>query len=434
MNFASLRSRSILERFKILALTHKTAPLELIGLLHLDEKNQQEQLTELKLKMELQEFMYLSTCNRVEFVFKTEKETNSSFIKELCLSINPQITPNDVQAISQAISLHEGEQALQHLFEVSSSLDSLVVGEREIITQVRKAYEYCHLLGLTGDSIRLAIKQTIETAKQVYTDTDIAKNPVSIVSLAYRQLRGLGIKNNARVIFIGAGETNANMAKYLKKHQFSDLVVFNRSLANAQKLASELKGKAYELSQLAHYKNGFDVMITCTGSQEPIIPPEIYQSLNSNRLLSGVEARKVIIDLALPSDVDKEVIKNNDIHYIDIESLKKQAEENLQKREKEIDACKQIIQQKVEEFKTIYQERKIELAFGEIPKQIKYIKETALNEVFSKDIDNMDEQSKEVLEKVLLYMEKNTMPWLLKQRNLFCWKEMVFNHFKFLEF
>lgn len=409
MNFASLRSRSILERFKILALTHKTAPLELIGLLHLDEKHQQEQLTELKLKMELQEFMYLSTCNRVEFVFKTEKETNSNFIKELCLSINPQITPNDVQAISQAISLHEGEQALQHLFEVSSSLDSLVVGEREIITQVRKAYEYCHLLGLTGDSIRLAIKQTIETAKQVYTDTDIAKNPVSIVSLAYRQLRGLGIKNNARVIFIGAGETNANMAKYLKKHQFSDLVVFNRSLANAQKLASELKGKAYELSQLAHYKNGFDVMITCTGSQEPIITPEIYQSLNTDTSRASVSvstSKKVIIDLALPSDVDKEVVKNNDIHYIDIESLKKQAEENLQKREKEIDACKLIIAQKVEEFKTIYQERKIELAFGEIPKQIKYIKETALNEVFSKDIDNMDEQSKEVLEKVLLYMEK----------------------------
>lgn len=410
-----------MERFKILALTHKTAPLELIGLLHLDEHHQQQQLTELKLKMELHEFMYLSTCNRVELVFKTDKETNHDFIKELCYAINSTISEQDANNIINAFRLFEGEKALQHLFEVSSSLDSLVVGEREIITQVRKSYEYCHLLGLTGDSIRLAIKQTIETAKQVYTDTDIAKNPVSIVSLAYRQLRSLGIKNNARIIFIGAGETNANMAKYLKKHQFSNLVVFNRSLENAQKLASQLKGKAYELSHLANYKEGFDVLITCTSSQEPIITPAIYYSLNSNNsshfdasrasVSANFESlsernKKVIIDLALPSDVDKQVVLNNDIHYIDIESLKKQAEENLQKREKEIDACKQIIQQKVEEFKTIYQERKIELAFGEIPKQIKYIKEIALNEVFSKDLDNMDAQSKVVLEKVLLYMEK----------------------------
>lgn len=410
--------QSILERFKILALTHKTAPLELIGLLHLDELNQQKQLAEVKLKMEMNEFMYLSTCNRVEFIFNCDKKTDADFIAELCLAINNTLSDTDIQQINQSILLHEGEQALQHLFEVSSSLDSLVVGEREIITQVRKAYEYCHLLGLTGDSIRLAIKQTIETAKQVYTDTDIAKNPVSIVSLAYRQLRNLGIKTNARILFIGAGETNANMAKYLKKHQYANFVVFNRTLSNAQKLASELKGKAYELEQLADYKEGFDVLITCTSSHEPIITNAIYQSLNSNCALSGevtersrsTEAnfisKKVIIDMALPSDVDKEVILKNDIHYIDIEALKKQAEENLQKREKEIDACKQIIAQKVENFKAIYQERKIELAFGEIPKQIKYIKETALNEVFSKDLDNMDEQSKEVLEKVLLYMEK----------------------------
>ncbi len=413
--------QSILERFKILALTHKTAPLELIGLLHLDELHQQKQLADIKLKMEMNELMYLSTCNRVEFIFNSDKKTDADFIAELCLVINATLSNSDIQQINESILLYEGEQALQHLFEVSSSLDSLVVGEREIITQVRKAYEYCHLLGLTGDSIRLAIKQTIETAKQVYTDTDIAKNPVSIVSLAYRQLRNLGIKTNARILFIGAGETNANMAKYLKKHQYANFVVFNRTLSNAQKLASELKGKAYELSQLADYKEGFDVLITCTSSHEPIITNAIYQFLNTDAPAHFDASRtsasahfeslsernkKVIIDMALPSDVDKEVILQNDIHYIDIEALKKQAEENLQKREKEIDACKQIIQQKVEGFKTIYQERKIELAFGEIPKQIKYIKETALNEVFSKDLDNMDKQSKEVLEKVLLYMEK----------------------------
>lgn len=387
--------------FKIIAITHKTASLELVGLLHLDETHQQDYLTEVKLKMELTELMFLTTCNRVEFILKTEKKISDSFLHELYLIINSRITSEQLNYLKTATVIYENDEALTHLFEVSSSLDSLVVGEREIITQVRKSYEFCNLLGLTGDTIRLAIKHNIETAKQVYTDTNIAKNPVSIVSLAYRQLRNLGIKNNARIVFIGAGETNINMAKYLKKHQYVNFTVFNRTLAKAQKLANEFKGSAYDLTQLKNYKGGCDVLISCTSSEEPIVTQEIYKSLIGND-----KTKKVIIDLAIPADIDKQVILQNDLFYIDIEALKKQADENLLKRQAEVDACKIIIANKVEEFKMLYQERKIELAFGEIPKQIKYIKETALNEVFSKDLDNMDAQSKEILEKVLVYMEK----------------------------
>lgn len=390
-----------MNEFKIISVTHRSAPLELIGKLHLDEIHQHDYLGAIKLKLDFKEFLFLSTCNRVEFIVSTEDELDQSLLKDLFQLINSRLTKEELAELLNKTIVYEGEDALTHLFNVSASLDSLVVGEREIITQVRKAYEFCNLLGLTGDTIRLAIKQTIETAKQVYTDTDIAKNPVSVVSLAYRQLRSLGIKNNARIVFVGAGETNGNMAKYLKKHQFANLTVFNRSLANAEKLAAELNGKAYTLNDIQHYTSGFDVLITCTGSQEPVITKDVYQ-----HLLGSDAAKKVIIDLALPADVDKAVIVENDIHYIDIESLKKQASENLLKREAEVEACNKIIAERVEEFKTLFQERKIELAFGEIPKQIKYIKETALNEVFVKELNSMDESSKEVLEKVLNYMEK----------------------------
>jgi glutamyl-tRNA reductase len=387
--------------FKIISLTYKLAPLELIGKLHLDENHQQDYLGGLKIRMDLKELMFLSTCNRVEFVINTDRDITTEFLSDLFYSINSRLTPEDLTDLVEKSVTYEGDAALTHLFEVSASLDSLVVGEREIITQVRKAYEFCNLLGLTGDTIRLAIKQTIETAKQVYTDTDIAKNPISIVSLAYRQLRSLGIKNNARIVFIGAGETNSNMAKYLKKHQYANFTVFNRTLANAEKLAKDLNGKARDLSHIEEFKDGFDVLITCTASQNTVITETIYQSL-----LAGDTQKKVIIDLALPADVEKAVIESNEVFYIDIESLKKQAADNLLKREGEIEACKAIIFQKVEEFKQLFQERKIELAFGEIPKQIKYIKETALNEVFAKEMNTLDPQGKEVLDKVLSYMEK----------------------------
>ena len=390
-----------MESFKIISLTHKLAPLELIGKLHLDEVHQTNYLGAVKLKMELKELLFLSTCNRVEFVINTPRDIDQAFLSELFLHINSKLSEQELNALLSKINIHQGDNALRHLFNVSASLDSLVVGEREIITQVRKAYEFCNSLGLTGDTIRLAVKQTIETAKKVYTDTDIAKNPVSIVSLAYRQLRNLGIKNNARIVFIGAGETNVNMAKYLKKHEYANFTVFNRTLANAQKLATDLNGNAFELSAIENFKEGFDVLITCTSAQEPLITENIYTSL-----LNNDSSKKVVIDLALPADVDPAVIMKHDLFYIDIESLKKQAEENLSKRESEIEACKTIIEGKVEEFKQLFQERKIELAFGEIPKQIKTIKETAINEVFAKDLNMLDAESKEVLEKVLSYMEK----------------------------
>ena len=225
----------------------------------------------------------------------------------------------------------------------------------------------------------MVIKHTIETAKDVFTNTEIAKNPVSVVSLAYRQLRDLGIKNEARIVMIGTGETNTTMANYLQKHKYANFTVFNRTVSNAEKLAVKLDGEFYALNEIGNYTKGFDVLITCTGSTETII-----NSKNYTQLLAGDITKKVIIDLALPADIDKDVLSANNIHYIDINSLKEKAEKNLQSRHNEISKCKTIINSKLNEFEALYNERRVELAFGEIPKQVKAIKDLALNEVFLK--------------------------------------------------
>ncbi|MDX2172287.1 MAG: glutamyl-tRNA reductase [Bacteroidota bacterium] len=390
-----------MDNFNIIAFTHKTLSLELIGKLHLSIEEQSPVLGALKLNFGFNEFLYLSTCNRAELFIKTEKEIDESLIKELLLFINSRINNAELEILVKNAEIHSGNEAVEHILKVASSLESLVVGEREIITQVRKAYDYCNMLGLTGDFIRLLIKQTIETAKEIYTTTDIAKNPVSVVSLAYRQLRALGIKNEARILFVGSGETNTLMATYLQKHKFANFCVFNRTLANAQKLATLLNGKAYHLSELATYKEGFDVLVICTGSSKPLIGLELY-----NNLLIGEKSKKVIIDLSIPANVDSKVVENNDMHYVNINALKEQAEANLLLRKNEVVKCEQLIKTKVEQFKSAYKERKIELAFGEIPRQVKAIKDLAVQEVFIKEINLLDNQSKEVLEKVLAYVEK----------------------------
>jgi glutamyl-tRNA reductase len=391
----------MLDSLQIVAFTHKQIKINEIGLLHLSEESQEQILPAIKTKFLFSEFMFLSTCNRVELIFKTPDDISRATLTSILTEINPTISNKDAETIANSAAIFKGIHAVEHLFNVASSLDSLVIGEREIITQVRRAYEICNKIGVTGDLIRLLVKQTIETAKDVYTNTDIAKNPVSIVSLAYRQLRDLNIKNDARILIIGAGETNTTLAKYLQKHKYANFVIFNRTESKAQTLANELGGIAFQLNELKNYTKGFDVLITCTSSETPIVTKEIYTSL-----LVGEKGKKVVIDLAVPNDIDRNLPNEFDIKLIAVETLKDQAQENLVKREKELNACSNVISNHIDAFLHIHRERSVELAFGEIPKRVREIKEVALNEVFAKDLVTLDTSSREVLDKVLAYMEK----------------------------
>jgi glutamyl-tRNA reductase len=390
-----------LNRIKIIAITHKNTDITDIGKFHIDESALEYRLNELKSKTSIDELFYLSTCNRVEFMISTDQNLDNLFLKSFFTAFDPSFTEDEINWTIKNAQVFQDDSALHHLYSVASSIDSLVVGEREIITQVRNAYEKCNALGLTGDLIRIAIKTTIEVAKEVYTHTNIARNPVSVVSLAYRKLRALNVKENARFLIIGSGVTNTNMAKYLKKHKFANFTVFNRTLDKAEKLASELHGKAYPLTELKNYKGGFDIILTCTGASESIITPEIYKSL-----VGDDKSKKVVIDLAIPNDLDAEILNNYDVNLIAINNLQEVAKENLLAREQEMEACKVIILKNIESFKQIIKTRKVELAMSEVPKAVKQIRDTAMNEVFVKELSTMDAQSKEVLEKILSYMEK----------------------------
>jgi len=276
-----------------------------------------------------------------------------------------------------------------------------VVGEKEILAQIRKAYETCRVAGFTGDYLRLIMSRVVKTAKEVYTNTGIARKPISVVSLAYRKLRELKMCTNARILIIGAGETNKNLSKYLQKYKYSNFTIFNRTLAHAQVLAEELGGCAFDLEELKKYKGGFDVIITCTSSTEPIITNEIYKSL-----LNGDTSRKVIVDLAVPNDTCCTVIEKNPVTFIEVHSLQEIANSNLQERYEELIFAERIIDQNIQEFKPVLKQRRIEIAMKDVPEKIKEIKNTAINRIFAQDIENMDENSREVLTKVMNYMEK----------------------------
>jgi glutamyl-tRNA reductase len=235
----------------------------------------------------------------------------------------------------------------------------------------------------------------------VYTHTNISKNPISVVSLAYRKLKDLKQCSNARVLIIGAGETNRNISKYLQKHKFSNFAVFNRTLSKAQELAADVDGEAHGIAELKNYKKGFDVIITCTSCTEPILTKELYESL-----LNGETGKKTIVDLAVPNDTAPEVLMDYPVNFIEVQSLSEVAKKNMEERCQELVHAEKIINQNIAEFIPLLKQRRIEVAMREVPERIKEIRQTALNTVFADEVQNMDKESRETLEKVIAYMEK----------------------------
>lgn len=365
------------------------------------EESLESRLESVKTKFDLSEIFYLGTCNRVEFVFSSDKNIDHTFVKSFIQTLNLPVSEDQLDKFVSQASIYEDVEAFNHLLRISCSLESLVVGEKEILAQLRKAYETCRAAGFTGDYLRLIMGRVVKTAKEVYTQTGISRKPISVVSLAYRKLRELKMCTNAKILIIGAGETNRNITKYLKKHKYSNFAVFNRSLTNAEILASELGGKAFGLEGLKTYKDGFDVIITCTSATEPIITHEIYQSL-----LNGDTSRKVIVDLAVPNDTSPEVTEKNPITFIEVHSLQEIADANLKKRCDELVHAEQIIEQNIQDFRPVLKQRRVEIAMREVPERIKEIKDNALNKIFLSEIESMDDNSRELLGRVISYIEK----------------------------
>jgi len=405
----------VLNNFHIIAFTHRNLGISEIGKLHIEADNQQEALTNLKTEMQLDELMFLSTCNRVEFIFVTEKTPDFHFLQAFFQTLYPNFTPEQVDYYAQNADTFHQIDAVEHMLSVASSIDSMVIGEREIITQVRNAFDASKKMQLVGDFIRLVIRQTIETAKKVYTETSIATKPVSVVSLAYHKLRDMKIKMDARALIIGAGVTNTNMSRFLKKHGFKKFVVFNRTFEKAQNLANDLNGTALPLEELQNYNGGFDVIITCTGSEGHIITPEIYQ-----QLLQGEKDRKVVIDIALPQDLDPRIIETENVTHISVEVLQQISNQNLKERSKEIQHVEEIISEAVYDFKHLHKVRAVEIAMREVPQKVKEIKQIAMTEVFKNELESLDENSKEILDKIIGYMEKKYIsgPMLLAKEIL----------------
>ena len=394
----------MLKNYKILTVTHKTTNTEDIAdfIIPTDDKAElASRLGALKSNHGLGELMYLATCNRVLFLFTGKIQVDSPFITSFFQSVNPNLAQGNVAYISENVQSFEGNQAIRHLYEIAASVDSMVVGEREIFRQLREAYEECRTYGLIGDNIRIAMRATVEVAKEVYAQTRIGEKSVSVVSLAFRKLQEIDVPTSARFLVVGAGKTNQLFAKFMLQYEYLNAVIFNRSIEKAQAIADDLGAEARVLSDLENYEGDFDVMVVCTASVEPIITQGLY-----GKLIGKDTRERIVIDLSLPNNVSREVVESFDFQYVNIEKLRQLAKENMAFRMGEVQKARQLISKRVEEFKMRFRQRQIERAMSDVPTQIKAIKSHAVNQVFKNELDKLDPEARDLLNRMMGYMEK----------------------------
>lgn len=391
----------MLDGFHILTLTHRDAPLRTIAHAILPEESSAEKLGKLKAAFGWEELMYLATCNRATYIFYAQPVDYKTLALEALRVLRPDLPAEVLQETAACARLLQGADAVSHVLELASSMDSLVVGEREILRQLRVAYDQSRDWGLTGDHLRLLIRFAIETAKDIYTNTAIGEGALSVVALAFNAMLEKGIGPKDRILLIGAGQTNTLFGKFLAKNGFQNVTVFNRNLQRAEMLARLGHWKALPLSVLDHFTEGFDALVVCTASVEPLITPAAFEVL-----LAGETTEKTVVDLSLPHNVAVETTAAFPIQYIEIETLKEVATENLLAREQARESARSIIAGRLSVFCDRWHERQLERMLAHIPEEVRAARERATQEVFAKQIAQLDGPAQALLLEMMDYMEK----------------------------
>jgi glutamyl-tRNA reductase len=289
------------------------------------------------------EALVLTTCNRVEVYGASEMRVSTLDIARcLARTIDKHVPPD-----STPFYRYEDAQCAQHLFRVASGLDSMVVGETEILGQAKKAYESAIQSGGAGPYLHRLFQRAFRVAKQVRTHTDITRGAVSVGSVAVDLAEKIfGNLASCKVLVLGAGETSERTARALLSRGVNDLRVSNRSAERAQNLVRLVAGRVIRFEEWPEQCREIDILITSTSSDVPLLGHENLAPMLRDR----IDRPLFIIDIAVPRDVDPNVNELDGVYLYDIDSLQSIADQSLALRRQQIAAAEAIIAQHVSDF------------------------------------------------------------------------------------
>lgn len=329
-------------RLLALGINHQTAPLELRERAVFDPDQLAGALHDVKERGIAGEATILSTCNRTELYCRTENDDGSDIVEWLCRY--RQLSVDEIRA---SLYKYPDQDAVKHAFRVAAGLDSMVLGEPQILGQMKEAFATAHKAGVTGKLLNRLFQQTFAVAKQVRTDTAIGASPVSVASASVLLARRLySDLAQQTVLLVGAGNTIELCARHLKEHGIGHLIVANRTLERARLLADELGAEAISLAEMPTRLADADIVISSTASQLPI--------LGKGAVESALKVRRrrpmLLVDLAVPRDIEPEVSEMGDVYLYAIDDLKDIVQENVQSRVAAAREAEKIIDTRVVDF------------------------------------------------------------------------------------
>jgi glutamyl-tRNA reductase len=328
-------------KFQLIGVNHKTAPVEVRERLAIPDTRLPEALRRLAEHPGVDEGLILSTCNRVEVMAQTKNGTVDlrGFLRDYF-----HLDPAEYEA---HLYEHREGEAVRHLFRVTSSLDSMVVGEPQILGQVKEAYATARAVGAVHSQLDLLLTRAFAVAKRVRTETAVGSSAVSVASVAVELAKKIfGTLQGKHVYLVGAGKMSELAARHLLAHGAETIFVANRTYERAQHLAAKFDGHAILFEQLYETCDRADIVITSTGA-----PHAIFRREHGELFLSRRKNRPMFfIDIAVPRDVDPGMNKLDGIFVYDIDDLQQAVSSHVDDRRKEADRAEAIINAEVERF------------------------------------------------------------------------------------
>lgn len=375
---------------RVVGLNHRSASIDLRECLAFSPEQVAEALAVWQDSTAAHEAVLLSTCNRTEFYVASEGEELPETERILKFLLEQKENSNLGPTLASQIFTLDGLEAVEHLFSVASSLDSMVLGEVQILSQVKAAYQAALDAGTIGPLTHGLFQSALKTAKRVASETDLHRHRISIPSVAVVDfaLQIFERLDDKRILVFGAGEMGRETLQYLFEHGAKTLTVLNRNREKAELLAREFGGDVADWSDRFERIVDADVIVSTTGASDPIVSKNDFERIESRR-----NGRTLfVLDLAVPRDFDPEIAQFGEVYLYSVDDLREACDRNRQERDKEIPKATRIVAQTAKSFVRDMNHRH----GGEVIRQLRQrwskTKDEELERLFNK-LPNLDEKS-----------------------------------------
>ncbi|MCL2379602.1 MAG: glutamyl-tRNA reductase [Coriobacteriia bacterium] len=408
----------------LIGLSHKTAPVEVRESIALNTNDQRAIFKYAHADERVREAVIVSTCNRSEFYLVVNQNCDvNALFKDLvlnrlsefgghesCKKAKSSITEpvkkpkRTTENIEDYLYFKSGEAVVQHLFKVAASLDSMVVGEAQILGQLKDAYDLAFDCGVTSRVFNKLFRLSFETGKRVRNETDIGSSAVSIsyaaVELAKRVFESL---EGRRVLLLGAGEMSELTATHMQAQGASEVVVCNRTYARAEELAEKFKGRAVDFDQRYEVLKQVDIVVSATAATEYVVTKDELASVVSRR-----RNPLFFIDIAVPRDIDPTCADFRNVYVYDVDALDGIVESNLAERMVEAAKAEVIIQEEIERFEKWLELMEVEPTIAAMREQAEALRQAEiqrarkhLGDLGQADLEAIDRLTQSIVNKML---------------------------------